>query len=89
MKIKDFDMFGHPVLLNFNNKGPVHLTTIGGIASIIVKLFALAYFALRVKMMINYEADNLKTTIVPTDFEKLGEVDFDKTGLQLMVSLSP
>jgi hypothetical protein len=52
-------------------------------------LFALAYFAMRVKMMINYEADNLKTTTIPTDFEKLGEVDFDKTGLQFMLSFIP
>jgi hypothetical protein len=81
MKIKDYDLFGHPVLLNFNNKGPVHQTTAGGIISIIVKIFALTYMAQRVMMMINYEGDNLKTVTIPTDYEKLGEVDIKDSGV--------
>ena len=32
--IKDFDIFGHPVKLNFNKNGTTHKTMIGGVASV-------------------------------------------------------
>jgi len=32
--IKDFDIFGHPVQLNFNKNGATHKTMIGGVASV-------------------------------------------------------
>ena len=33
--IKDFDIFGHPVELNFNKNGPTHKTMIGGCVSLV------------------------------------------------------
>ena len=33
--IKDFDIFGHPIKLNFNKNGSTHKTMIGGFTSLI------------------------------------------------------
>jgi hypothetical protein len=32
-------------------------------------------------MMVNFESDTLKIINIPTDFDKLGEVEFEKTGV--------
>ena len=36
--VKDHDMFGHQIVLNFNKNGDSHTTFIGGFFSIIVKV---------------------------------------------------
>ena len=33
--IKDMDVFGHPVILNFNKNGPTHNTLLGGCCTIL------------------------------------------------------
>jgi hypothetical protein len=38
--IKDFDLFGHSVQLNFNKNGRLHKTFIGGFISIIFLIVA-------------------------------------------------
>lgn len=41
--IRDIDMFGHPIELNFNKKGSTHNTVVGGFFSIFIKSFLLFY----------------------------------------------
>ncbi len=41
--IQEVDLYGHRVELNFNKRGPVHKTLLGGLASIFV-LTAYFYF---------------------------------------------
>ena len=41
--IKDIDMFGHPIELNFNKKGSTHNTVVGGFFSIYIRMFLLFY----------------------------------------------
>ena len=40
---KDIDMFGHPIELNFNNKGSTHNTVVGGFFPIFIRAFLLFY----------------------------------------------
>ena len=41
--IRNHDLFGHMININFNRKGSTHKTFIGGLVSIIVKVIILAY----------------------------------------------
>jgi hypothetical protein len=40
---KDQDLFGHQLELNFNQDGSKHKTVVGGIFSLILKMFMVAY----------------------------------------------
>ena len=42
--IKKIDIFGYPVNLNFNKKSNFHNTILGGIFSILLFVFMIAYF---------------------------------------------
>ena len=48
------DMFGHPIRLNFKDRGTEHKTFAGGFVSIIVRLFLAFYFGLNLRKMIQY-----------------------------------
>lgn len=52
--IKDIDMFGHPIQLNFNNKGSTHNTVVGGFFSIFIRAFLLFYVAYIFTKMFTY-----------------------------------
>ena len=41
--LRDQDIFGHPVVLNFNRNGSFHKTSIGGVCSILIMIVYIAY----------------------------------------------
>ena len=59
--IRNRDIFGHPVLLNFNKRGDTHNTVIGGCMSIFVIMFLLYYLGIHVKKMVLYEDDKISS----------------------------
>ena len=75
--IRKFDLFGQPILLNFNNKGNIHTTLIGGLVSIIVQLFLYWYLIIHVKRMVLYESDSNNTVLkqlIDNKMRKLNEL---------------
>ena len=42
-KVKSIDIFGKPIMLNYNKKGQYFNTVLGGILSIILNLSIIAY----------------------------------------------
>ena len=56
--IKNRDDFGQPVELNFDRKGSVYQTKIGGLLSIIIKLLLLVYIYMKISKMIDNSLDN-------------------------------
>jgi hypothetical protein len=54
--------------LNFNNKGDSHNTMIGGIFSIIIKLFMVVYISLLIKRMLLSEGNDLSSEEFVVDF---------------------
>ena len=56
--IEDHDMFGHEVNLNFNKAGYTHNTLIGGLFSVLIKIFMIGYIAILVKRMTLSEAND-------------------------------
>ena len=53
--IKRQDLFGHEVKFNFNSKGDVHHTLLGGIASIIIKIMLFWYVGVNFRRLIYHE----------------------------------
>ena len=60
--IREHDMFGHVVNLNFDQRGDSHKTTCGGCGSLLLKGFLTLYIFLNIKKLIWKENDtNLST----------------------------
>lgn len=74
--IKEHDMFGHVINLNFDQRGDSHQTLCGGCGSIMVKTFLTLYIYLNVTKLIFKENDTNLSTVGLIDLEKLGAVDY-------------
>ena len=59
--MKDFlrnrDLFGHPIELNYNRKGSAHQTSIGGFFSILVRAVYIYYLSTLVYELVTYGDD--------------------------------
>ena len=76
-KVKDLDMFGHPVQLNFNRKGPAHNTVCGGIASILAYSLLITYLARKINTLFTKGDTQLSTDLGTTDLNELGAVSLN------------
>lgn len=80
-------MFGHPVLLNFNQKGPVHQTTAGGVVSILIRIFMMLYLLDRIIILVKYQGDTLNEVQMPIDLNELGDVAYEDTKVKMYMSI--
>lgn len=82
-KLKQLDVFGYPVNLNFNEKGDSHKTFLGSIVTIIYYLFTFAYTCLCFYRLIYHlqDLDNFVTSSV--DLASLGVVNYNQTGFKM------
>ena len=55
--VKSFDQFGHAILLRFNGKGTTHRTLLGGLITLAVYGFMIAYFIILFTQMMGFEAN--------------------------------
>ena len=60
--LKQYDLFGHVIQMNFNKRGPKHKTTFGGIVSIFIMFFIRVYVLLTLKSLLFIE-DNTNTSV--------------------------
>ena len=60
--IKDQDLFGHLININFNRKGSTHKTPIGGIFSLIIKLFVFIYVMTKFRKLLWRTDDQITTS---------------------------
>ena len=70
--LRNRDLFGHPVQLNFNRSGPEHNTVVGGVVSLVVKAMMLTYVLLLSRRMVQYEDDDTKSvsSVLEFDYEE-------------------
>ena len=54
--IRRFDNFGHTIHLNFKKQGEVVKTNIGGIISLLIRMFIISYAGLKLSIMIGYQS---------------------------------
>lgn len=79
--LRDSDIFGHPVLLNFNRNGSFHKTSIGGVFSLFIKVLYLAYMGFLVNQMVNKLDDRsftfiYKKTDTALEWHKTGVINY-------------
>ena len=86
--IREFDLFGHTIELNFNKEGSTYKTFIGGLISLIVKIFLLYYLILKTYVLVTF-GDNT-VTYQEAFIDKLlnmnTELVFDQTGLNVALA---
>jgi hypothetical protein len=62
--LKDQDLFGHQLELNFNQDGSKHKTVVGGIFSLILKVFLLMYVFRVFRKLWFFEEDRVFTQLL-------------------------
>lgn len=77
--IKDFDMFGHTIQLNFNKNGDSHKTFVGGVFSMFIKMLLGLYVFLLFKRMFLNEADSNYTRINVLNLDEFGSHSLNET----------
>ena len=77
-KTKEFDWFGHPVQLGFNNYGSTYNTLFGGVASIVLRLLLLGYVLMKTNNLVRKNDNDINMFAKATDFEQLGSVQMHK-----------
>lgn len=72
-KLKDIDLFGHPIELNFNSRGSQHNTVFGGFISIFIRSALLFYVVFIIHKMFTYANNterNATFTLVMDDSQE-------------------
>ena len=57
--IKQFDIFGYKLKLNFDKKGNEHKTFCGGLFTILIYLIFASFVVIKLKIMILFEDDHV------------------------------
>ena len=74
--IRDHDMFGHVINLNFNRSGPTHNTTIGGCTSLLIKMAMTVYIFLNFKKLIFKEDDSIGLQYYSINLDELEPTEY-------------
>ena len=70
--LREFDMFGHLITMNFNKRGNRHKTGIGAFFSIIIKFCVYSYVLMTFNTMFS-KGENRNSTITSSqNIEKFG-----------------
>jgi hypothetical protein len=72
--LRNQDLFGHLITLNFETNGETHKTLIGGLISIITKIFISIYFFFRIKKLIFLEGAITAVSNILMKVDLQGEV---------------
>jgi len=82
-KIKDMDMFGHTINLNFNKEGDTHNTLLGGCFSFLIRITMGIYIFVNVRKMIFFEDNANFTEVSALNLDDEGVVDYTDTAFLL------
>ena len=77
----DQDMFGHPIGLNFAQRGEEHKTLLGGFWSLLINILLIIYFALCINKIVTGEENLRISTIATLNLEELGDVPYADTSV--------
>ena len=86
--IKDLDLYGHPVELNFNKDGKTHKTILGGFVSIFVIAMYYFYIGTNVKKMLLRESDTVMFNINQVDELEANTLPINETEIITFFMLS-
>lgn len=78
--IRNYDMFGHLITMNFNKRGAQHKTQIGGVFSIVIKFAIYVYVILNFKTLLSLGANKNGTITSSQNIKSFGKVNYNETG---------
>ena len=87
-KVRDRDMFGHHVTLNFNRKGDTYNTIIGGIASLFIKLLIFGFLAYKSYVLVSLGDNAYSSNLKQTNFEEEEAIDLASENILPFFSLN-
>ena len=58
--IRQQDIFGYKIHLNFNNNGPAYNSIVGGIVSMLLKIMIFGFTTYKVQRMLSHKDDNIQ-----------------------------
>ena len=79
-KLRDIDIYGEPVVLNFNKKGSLHKTYMGGLLTIMGRILILFYTITLLIEMFGFSNDTTNIQDSIEEVESLGKVYFNQSG---------
>ena len=79
--LREKDMFGYLITLNFNKRGQYHKTQIGGFVSMGIKIFINMYILLNFTTLMTYNDNKNGTLIAFEEVTDQGKVFVNDTGL--------
>ena len=80
-RVKDQDMFGHTIAINFNKQGDTHVTCIVGTFSLIIKVFLLFFVSYKFSKMVTFDDDELNVEINSFDVDTMEEQSYKNSGV--------
>jgi hypothetical protein len=85
--IKDFDIFGHKINLNFDQKGEIHKTYCGGCFSLLFKLLFIIFAIIQVYAIHSGRRSVLSSMPYPVNLETTGDISLGKeeVGIFLLI----
>ena len=81
--IREHDMFGHVINLNFDRRGDAHKTVCGGVFSLFFKTFLAGYVYLMLYKLISKGNDTNLGYEGQIRLEELGEIDYSVTRMRV------
>lgn len=77
--IRNQDMFGHLITLNFNKRGNHHRTQVGGVISVFITFAIRIYVLINFKILIFMEQNKNSSVESLETIEQLGTVNYNET----------
>ena len=87
-QIRKKDLFGHPIMLQYNRRGSAHQTACGGIFSMVVRLIIVVYTITLLKKLTGFEDDkNSSIESLIKDKSMITNVSMGDTGVSFSLVL--
>ena len=77
--LRKYDMFGHLITMNFNQRGNRHKTQVGALFSIGIKFCIYLYVALTFKTLLTLGANKNTTILSSEKIEEFGKIHYKST----------
>ena len=77
--MKNIDIFGRPLHLNFDKRWNTHDTSLGGISTAILFIFTVSYMGLLLNIMVSYSQNTTYTIKKDLNLDDLGQIQLNDT----------
>ena len=84
-KLKKIDIFGKPIMFNYNKKGEYFNTSFGGFLSLIINVTVICYGTYRCIVLNNKSNSNINSVQQFVDQNSFGRINMNKTDILFFI----